>query len=92
MDTLLQKLFRGELSPYEDPAPNSEEYRTALHNQSDALEALRSSLNEHQISQLDHAHRCIMQTAGLELEKVYGDGVRFGVQLMLELFYDHHMH
>lgn len=86
MDSLLRKLFRGDLSPYENPAPDSEKYRNAVKKQQEAQNALRSSLTGDQTALLDSAYSLGMEIAVMELEKVYGDGIRFGVRLMMELF------
>ncbi len=49
---------------------------------------LRSSLTDDQTALLDSAYSLGMEIAVMELEKVYGDGIRFGVRLMMELFID----
>ena len=82
--TILERLYRGEIFPAEDIVPQSAEYKAAGDMVSALRERLEELLTEKRLDLLDKYDAAVEDIHRLDLQYTYGEGVRFGVRLMLE--------
>ena len=82
--TLLERLYRGEVFPAEDIVPQSAEYQAAVDKERALRGRLEELLTEKRFDLLDKYDAAVEDIHRLDLQYTYGEGVRFGVRLMLE--------
>ena len=86
MKSILRRLFDGEISPSEHAAPRTGLYRKLLTDEKNAKDILREMLTREQYNQGKLLVNIKDEIAYQQYACIYGEGVRFGVQLMVEVF------
>lgn len=86
MNTILEKLYNGEISPAEQFRPQSEEYRALWRRNLREYEAFVQKLGEplaREFRQImdDHLDGC-----PLELSGAFIDGFRLGARMMIDVY------
>lgn len=86
MESVLTRLYRGEIYPSEQVVPTSEEFKAAKEDRNQKVEKLEGSLTKEQTELLTEMLDADAYAVLLQFEAIYAEGVRFGIQLMRELF------
>ena len=86
MDSIIAQLFKGEVYPQESVLPQSKEYDAAKDERIRLLENLEAGLSEEQVKLLSDMLDADADACLLLFEAYFAEGVRFGIQLMWELF------
>lgn len=79
------RLYNGEIHPGKNVVPRSKKYRQALEQSKASMLTLSKTLSRRQGELLDQAMWERFLVEQLESTAMYGAGVRFGIELMLEL-------
>ena len=87
MKGIFERLFSGEIYPAEKAVPKTDAYREALHELEAANNRLNASLDEGQRKLLKEMLDCRETANYQEYVCIYGEGVRFGVELMAEVYH-----
>ena len=85
MTNIFERLFNGEIYPAEKAVPKTDVYRYALHELEAVNAALESTLDERQKELLKKMLDCREEVKYHEFVCIYGEGVRFGVELMAQV-------
>lgn len=83
--TILEKLYNGEISPCETTVPDTEEYREKLRQKNRIAEELKKALPDDKTELLDRLTALCLSIAEDECKCNYAEGVRFGIDLMIEI-------
>ena len=86
MKSIISRLFEGEIFPAETAVPVNAEYRSAIAKVSNAIEDLQRTLTMEQNKKLDHVMDMNAKIATMESKAYYAEGLRFGVELMIEIY------
>lgn len=86
MESLIEQIYNGEYYPAEDLLPTSEAYREAKRRHTEYVDELHQTLTEKQREMREQAVRVESDIITMENQCIYAAGVRFGIQLMLEVF------
>lgn len=86
MKGVFERLFDGEINPGENSNPGTERFRNALRESEAARNALEDTLSAEQREMLDRAFNARAEVTHQECVCVYSEGVRFGVELMTEVY------
>ena len=86
MKSIITQLFKGEVYPGETILPQSQEYDVAKDEKARLLEKLEATLSKEQVQLLSDMLDVDADACLLQFEAYYAEGVRFGIQLMRELF------
>ena len=81
---ILTDLYRRKISPYSSVVANNKESRDRLDS---AQEAIIQALPEEKKPLIDASQDAFMTLIMDEAEAAFAEGVRFGVRLMMEIFY-----
>lgn len=87
MKDIFERLFNGEIYPGEKAVPKTDVYREDLHKLETASAALNAVLDERQKKLLKEMLDCWENVKYHEYVCIYGEGVRFGVELTAELYH-----
>lgn len=85
MQSIIQDLFNGLITPYEDTAPRSPAYREAVADSSRAEDEFCRRLTSDQLLLYREAQRKSRTVTAMEAEQIFADGFRLGSRLMLEI-------
>ena len=85
MKSIISKLFEGEIFPAETAVPVNAEYRSAIAKVSKTIEELQETLTMEQNKKLEYMLDTNAEIATMESKAYYAEGVRFGVELMVEI-------
>lgn len=83
--TILEKLYNGEISPCETTVPDMEEYKEKLRQKNQIAEELKKALPADKTKLLDQFQALCLSIAEDECKCTYAEGVRFGIDLMIEI-------
>lgn len=83
--TILEKLYNGEISPCETAVPETEEYKEKLRQKNQIAEELKKALPADRAELLDQFTALCLSIAEDECKCTYAEGVRFGIDLMIEM-------
>lgn len=83
--TILEKLYDGEINPSETAVPDTEEYREKLRRKKQVAEELKKVLPADKLELLDQLTALCLSIAEDECKCTYAEGVRFGIDLMMEI-------
>lgn len=83
--TILEKLYNGEISPCETAVTDTEEYREKLRQKNQIAEELKKALPADKTELLDRLTALCLSVAEDECKCTYAEGVRFGIDLMIEI-------
>lgn len=83
--TILEKLYDGEIIPSETAVPDTEEYREKLQKKKQIAEELKKALPADKTELLDQLTALYLSIAEDECKCTYAEGVRFGIDLMIEI-------
>ena len=86
MESIIARLFQGRVYPSEDVLPQSQEFDMAKKERDQLLDKLEATLSKKQARILERMQDAEAAYATLECEASCAEGVRFGIQLMRELF------
>ena len=86
MESIITRLYRGEVYPEEQILPQSGEARAAKKERNKWEDKLEATLSKKQARILERMQDAEAAYATLECEASCAEGVRFGIQLMRELF------
>ena len=86
MKSIISKLFEGEIFPAETAVPVNAEYRSAIAKVSNTIEDLQETLTIEQNKKLEYIMDANAEIATMESKAYYAEGVRFGVELMIEIY------
>lgn len=86
MKNIFQRLFDGKIYPSEQATPKSNAYREALHREQEARGILEDTLTDEQRGLMDSMLSAKDEAAYHEYVSIYEEGVRFGVELMVEVY------
>ena len=86
MESIITRLYRGDVYPEEQILPQSEEARAAKKACSKWEDRLEATFSKKQARLFEKMQDAEATYATLECEASFAEGVRFGVQLMQELF------
>ena len=81
---LLEDLYRGKISPYSSIIMKNSDARDRLNA---AQEAIIQALPEEKKPLIDASQDAFMTLVMDEAEAAFAEGVRFGLRLMMEIFY-----
>ena len=79
--TILEKLYDGEIIPSETVVPGTEEYREKLR----IMQSIREALPADRQELLTELNALSLSIAEDECRCTYAEGVRFGIDLMVEI-------
>ena len=85
MKSIISRLFEGEVFPAETAVPVNAEYRSAIAQVSKAIEDLQETLTMEQNKKLEYIMDVNAEIATMESKAYYAEGVRFGVEFMVEI-------
>ena len=85
MKNIISRLFEGEIFPAETAVPVNAEYRSAIAKVSDLIENLQETLTMEQNKKLEYIMDANAEIATMESKAYYAEGVKFGVELMVEI-------
>ena len=83
--TILEKLYNGEISPCETAVPDTEEDGEKLRQKNQIAEELKKALPADKKELLDQLTALCLSVAEDECKCTYAEGVRFGIDLMIEI-------
>lgn len=83
--TILEKLYNGEISPCETAVPDTEEYKEKLRQKNQIAEELKKALPADKTELLHRLTALFLSIAEDECKCTYAEGVRFGIDLMIEM-------
>ena len=86
MKSIISRLFEGEIFPAETAVPVSAEYRSAIAKVSKTIEDLQGTLTMEQNKKLEYIMDTNAEIATMESKAYYAEGLRFGVELMIEIY------
>ena len=86
MKSVISRLFEGEIFPAETAVPVNNEYRSAIAKVSKTIEELQETLTMEQNKKLDSVMDINAEIATMESKAYYAEGLRFGVELMIEIY------
>ena len=87
MKDIFERLFNGEVYPGEKAVPKTDVYRKALRELEAANNNLNAVLDERQKELLKEMLDCWENVKYHEYVCIYSEGVRFGVELMAEVYH-----
>ena len=85
MKDIISRLFEGEIFPAETAVPVNAEYRSAIAKVSNTIEDLQGTLTMEQNKKLESIMDTNAEIATMESKAYYAEGVKFGVELMVEI-------
>lgn len=83
--TILEKLYDGEIIPSETSVPDTEEYREKLRKKTRLAEEIKNALPAEKSELADQLTALCLSIAEDECRCTYAEGVRFGIDLMIEI-------
>lgn len=83
--TILEKLYDGEIVPSETAVPDTEEYRKKLQKKARIMQSIREALPADRQELLTELNTLYLSIAEDECRCTYAEGVRFGIDLMVEI-------
>ena len=83
--TILEKLYDGEIIPSETAVPGTEEYREKLQKKTRIMQSIREALPADRQELLTELNALCLSIAEDECRCTYAEGVRFGIDLMVEI-------
>ncbi len=83
--TILEKLYDGEIIPSETAVPDTEEYREKLQKKTRLAEEIKNALSAEKSELADQLMALCLSIAEDECKCTYAEGVRFGIDLMIEI-------
>ena len=83
--TILEKLYDGEIIPSETAVPGTEEYREKLQKKTRIMQSIREGLPADRQELLTELNALYLSIAEDECRCTYAEGVRFGIDLMVEI-------
>ncbi len=86
MESIIARLFQGRVYPSEDVLPQSQEFDMAKKERDQLLDKLEAMLSKEQTELLGELLDADAGVVLLQFEAHFAEGVRFGIQLMRELF------
>ena len=86
MKSVISRLFESEIFPAETAVPVNAEYRSAIAKVSDTIEDLQETLTMEQNKKLEYIMDANAEIATMESKAYYAEGLRFGVELMIEIY------
>ena len=86
MKSVISRLFEGEIFPAETAVPVNAEYRSAIAQVSETIENLQETMTMEQNKKLEHIMDMNAEIATMESRAYYAEGLRFGVELMIEIY------
>ena len=86
MKDIITTLFEGEIFPAETAVPVNAEYRSAIAKVCNTIEDLQETLTMEQNKKLEYIMDANAEIATMESKAYYAEGVRFGVELMIEIY------
>ena len=86
MKNIISRLFEGEIFPAETAVPVNADYRSAIAKVSDTIENLQETLTMKQNKKLEYILDVNAEIATMESKAYYAEGLRFGVELMIEIY------
>lgn len=85
---IFDKLYDGEIIPAETAVPNTESYQEKIRQKDFVMEELKKEVPSHLLPLLEKLRSLYLSISEEECQCTYAEGVRFGVELMMEI---HHM-
>ena len=83
--TILEKVYDGEIIPSETAVPDTEEYREKLQEKARIMQSIREALPADRQELLTELNALCLSIAEDECRCTYAEGVRFGIDLMVEI-------
>lgn len=83
--TILEKLYDGEIIPSETAVPDTEEYQEKLQKKARLAEKIKNALPAEKSELADQLMALCLSIAEDECKCTYAEGVRFGIDLMIEI-------
>lgn len=83
--TILEKLYDGEIIPSETAVPDTEEYREKLKEKNRLAEKIKNVLPAEKSDLVNQLTALCLSIAEDECRCTYAEGVRFGIDLMIEI-------
>ena len=83
--TILEKLYDGEIIPSETAVPDTKEYREKLQKKTRLAEGIKNALSAEKSELVDQLTALCLSIAEDECKCTYAEGVRFGIDLMIEI-------
>ncbi len=85
MKSIINKLYDGKIFPAEAAAPATDDYRVATHKASKLMDELQEALTVEENKKLEDMIDLNMEIIDVESRAIYAEGIRFGIELMIEL-------
>ncbi len=85
MKSVIDKLYDGKIFPAETVVPATDDYRAATHKASKLMDELQEVLTAEQNKKLEDMIDLNMEIIDMENRAIYAEGIRFGIELMIEL-------
>lgn len=86
IESIITRLYKGKIYPEEQLLPQSKEACAARRERGKWEDKLKSTLSKKQARLLEKMQDAEASCATLECEAAFAEGIRFGIQLMRELF------
>lgn len=83
--TILEKLYDGEISPSETAVPDTEEYQEKLREKKRLADEIKNALPAEKSELADQLTALCLSITEDECRCTYAEGVRFGIDLMIEI-------
>ena len=86
MDSILDKIFEGDLYPNENTVPSNPEYRALSKKVSDEMENFQKELSTENYSRLEEMIGNVHATSALEVKQAFCNGAALGLKIMNEVY------
>lgn len=86
MQRTIEKLYNGEIHPWETLDAHSEQYRSAIGEMSAAKTSLMQTLDTHQLAAFEAYLLAEVETSGIAITQTFVNGFKLGAQLMGDIF------
>lgn len=86
MESVLAKLFNGEICPFEQLAPAYEVYKQSMKSLWETQEEFSSGLTEVQNRMFEEIMDKFMETSPMEETQSFINGFKLGAQIIFEVF------
>ncbi len=86
MKSVISKLYNGEIFPAETVVPTDSGYRSSVNKVGQEIEELQEVLTGEQYKKLEHMMDMNAEIVNMENRAVYAEGIRFGIELMIEIY------
>ena len=85
MDSILERIFEGDLFPNEHTAPDDPDYRELTRKVSDEMERFKKELSAENYSYIEEMEETINAVSAMEVKQAFCNGMILGIKIMIEV-------